>query len=84
MSLMNIQTLLDCYYSETGNQGLWNTGLYTTEFVEWIIKRLNTQDRYQIALDTIAEWEESLKPKQPKGINPLAVYCRRQQTARSI
>lgn len=32
-----IEFLLDKYYKMTGDVGLWNTGLFTQKFIEWLI-----------------------------------------------
>lgn len=38
--MKSLDQLLDEYYKETGKVGLFTTGAYTKDFVEWIISRV--------------------------------------------
>jgi hypothetical protein len=35
-----IQLLIDEYYRQTGECGLWNSGLYTSGFVKWLLTKI--------------------------------------------
>jgi hypothetical protein len=35
---LTLQVYLDKYYEQTGEAGLWNTGLFTSDFVIWLVQ----------------------------------------------
>lgn len=48
-----VELLLDKFYCETGNVGLWKTDLYTKDFVKWLVLHTSSKKENSNSADAI-------------------------------
>lgn len=70
-----IESLLDKFYRQTGNVGLWNTNLYTKQFIKWLIIHTSISEEEKLNSADM-KWYSIKEKKLPDKYTTVQVFAR--------